>query len=167
MFIKKFLAVSDSVLQCLDMLCPDMPSCDVCVHVYVCMRICALFTHLTYIYIYIFVYACVCVTGDDSDDDGKGKGKGKDVEVEVDGLLDADNSEADIAKLLGFGGFSSTKVRVKIITVHSLTQKRHLYECNLSVFQPEINQNYAENEGFFVHRPHCAIFLIVVNSVFM
>ena len=50
-----------------------------------------------------------CVVGDDSDDEGKGKGK--EVEVEGDGLQDVDNSEAEIAKLLGFGGFSSTKVR--------------------------------------------------------
>ena len=50
----------------------------------------------------------VCVVGDDSDDEGKGKSK--EAEVEVDGLQDVDNSEAEIAKLLGFGGFSSTKV---------------------------------------------------------
>ena len=76
--------------------------------VYVCLRTC-IYTFNIYIYICVCVYA----VGDDSDDDGKGKGKGKDVEVEVDGLQDAENSEADIAKLLGFGGFSSTKVREK------------------------------------------------------
>ena len=54
--------------------------------------------------------AVLCfAVGDDSDDEGKGKGK--EVEVEGDGLQDVDNSEAEIAKLLGFGGFSSTKVR--------------------------------------------------------
>ena len=130
---------------------------------HVCKRICALFTHLTCIY--MFVYGCVCVAGDDSDDDGKGKGKGKEVEVEVDGLQDADNSEADIAKLLGFGGFSSTKVRVKIISVRSVKQKKHLFQRN--VLQPEIKQNCAENEGFLVCRTNCTIFLFVIDSVFM
>lgn len=113
------------------------------------------------------MYVYVCVAGDDSDDDGKGKGKGKEVEVEVDGLQDADNSEADIAKLLGFGGFSSTKVRVEMITVHSVKQKKHLFQRNSNVFQPTINQNYAENEGFLVYRTHCTIFLIVFYSVLM
>ena len=111
----------------------------------------------------MFVYVYVCVAGDDSDDDGKGKGK--EVEVEVDGLQDADNSEADIAKLLGFGGFSSTKVRVKIISVRSVKQKKHLFQRN--IFQPEIKQNCAESEGLLVYRTHCTIFLFVINNVFM
>jgi hypothetical protein len=80
------------------------------------------------------VYVRVCIAGDDSDDDGKGKGKGKEVELEVDGLQDADNSEADIAKLLGFSGFSSTKVRVKMISVHSVEQKSLHFQRYSDVF---------------------------------
>ena len=48
---------------------------------------------------------CTCL-GDDSDDEGKLK---KEEEADS-GLGDIDNNEEDIAKLLGFGGFGTTKV---------------------------------------------------------
>lgn len=66
-----------------------------------------------------------CAVGDDSDDEGKGKGK--EVEVEGDGLQDVDNSEAEIAKLLGFGGFSSTKVRISSMQWVEVMRSGHVF----------------------------------------